>query len=76
MVTEAEVVEAIRRGARTIEGVKLRTRAGMGRCQGAFCRAKIAMILSRELKIKPWQVRVKGAGSEIGVGDLFSLLHE
>ncbi len=76
MVTEAEVVEAIRRGARTIEGVKLRTRAGMGRCQGAFCRAKIAMILSRELKIKPWQVRIKGAGSEIGVGDLFSLLRE
>lgn len=76
MVTEAEVLEAIRRGARTIEGVKLRTRAGMGKCQGAFCRPKIAMILSRELKIKPWQVKVKGTGSEIGVGDLFSLLHE
>ncbi|MBO3801868.1 MAG: NAD(P)/FAD-dependent oxidoreductase [Thermoproteota archaeon] len=76
MVTEAEVVEAIRRGAKTVEGVKLRTRAGMGKCQGAFCRIKIAMILSRELKIKPWQVKVKGTGSEIGVGDLFSLLRK
>jgi glycerol-3-phosphate dehydrogenase len=36
-VTEGEIVEAIERGARTLDGIKFRTRAGMGRCQGGFC---------------------------------------
>ena len=36
-VTEGEIVEAIKRGARTVEGIKMRTRAGMGRCQSGFC---------------------------------------
>ena len=36
-VTEGEIVEAIERGARTLDGLKFRTRAGMGRCQGGFC---------------------------------------
>jgi len=48
-ITEAQIVEAIRRGARTIDGVKFRTRAGFGRCQGGFCLARIAEILAREL---------------------------
>jgi glycerol-3-phosphate dehydrogenase len=50
-VTEGEIVEAIRRGARTQEGVKMRTRAGMGRCQGGFCVPRVINILSRELNI-------------------------
>jgi glycerol-3-phosphate dehydrogenase len=37
LVTEAEVLAAIDRGARTLDGVKFRTRAGMGRCQGGEC---------------------------------------
>ncbi len=37
-ITEAEIVQAIARGARTLDGVKRRCRAGMGRCQGAFAR--------------------------------------
>jgi len=48
-VSEAEIVQSIRDGARTIDGVKFRTRAGFGRCQGGFCSWKIASILSREL---------------------------
>ena len=49
MVTEAQVVEAIRRGARTVAGVKIWTRAGAGRCQGGFCCPRVIDILAREL---------------------------
>ncbi len=48
-VTEAEIVEAIRRGARNVDAVKRRTRAGMGRCQGGFCGPRVMDILAREL---------------------------
>ncbi len=50
-VTEAEVVAAIHRpvGARTVDGIKRRTRAGMGRCQGGFCLSRVMAILHREL---------------------------
>ncbi|MFZ8855431.1 MAG: FAD-dependent oxidoreductase [Thermofilaceae archaeon] len=51
LVTEAEIVEAIRRGACTVDAVKRRTRAGMGECQGGRCLIKVAMILSRELGV-------------------------
>lgn len=52
-VTEAEIVEAIHEpcGARTVDGVKRRTRAGMGRCQGGFCGPRVTQILARELNI-------------------------
>lgn len=58
IVTEAEIRDAIRRtiGARTIAGVKRRTRAGMGRCQGEFCQAKVVDILADELGITPAEV--------------------
>ncbi|MEM1507497.1 MAG: NAD(P)/FAD-dependent oxidoreductase [Candidatus Bathyarchaeia archaeon] len=73
MVTEMEVVEAIRRGATTIDGVKFRTRACVGKCQGSSCMYKIAVILSRELGIPLWKVSVKGSGTEIGMGDIKAL---
>lgn len=63
-VTEAEIVDAIRRGARTLDGVKFRTRAGAGRCQSGFCQPVIMEILSRELGIPAKQVSKRGAGSE------------
>ena len=52
-VTEGEIVEAIKSpvGARTVDGVKRRTRAGMGRCQGGFCGPRVTQILARELNI-------------------------
>lgn len=51
MVTEGEIVDAIRRplGATTLDGVKRRTRAGMGRCQAGFCSPRTVEILAREL---------------------------
>lgn len=70
LVTEAEVVDAIRRGARTLDGVKLRTRAGMGRCQGGFCSPKVLAILARELGLPYTALTKRGPGSEIVVGDL------
>jgi glycerol-3-phosphate dehydrogenase len=51
------MVEAIRRGACTVDGVKYRTRAGMGRCQGGFCGPRVARIISRELGIPMNKVR-------------------
>lgn len=52
-VTEGEIVDAIRQpvGACTVDGVKRRTRAGMGRCQGGFCGPRVTQILARELQI-------------------------
>ena len=51
MVTEGEIVDAIRRpmGATSVDGVKRRTRAGMGRCQGGFCMPRVTEILAREM---------------------------
>lgn len=70
MVTEAEITEAIRRpaGARNVDAVKRRTRAGMGRCQGGFCTPGIVEILSRELGIPMEKVTKKGTGSELLTG--------
>lgn len=62
-VTEGEIVEAIRRGARTMDGVKYRVRAGMGRCHGGFCGPRVAAILARELNISMEEVRKNTAGS-------------
>ena len=52
-ITEGEIVEAINSpvGARTVDGVKRRTRAGMGRCQAGFCGPRVTQILARELNI-------------------------
>ncbi len=62
-VTEGEIVEAIHRGARTLDGVKFRTRAGFGRCQGGFCTDKILMILARELGLSPKDITLRGVES-------------
>jgi len=64
-VTEGEIVEAIRRGATTVQGIQFRTRAGMGRCQRGFCGPRVVEILSRELDIPKTEVSFKGPGSEI-----------
>ena len=64
-VTEGEIVEAIRRGANTLDGVKFRTRAGMGRCQGGYCTPRAIKILARELGIPETEVTKKGKGSEL-----------
>jgi glycerol-3-phosphate dehydrogenase len=64
-ITEAEVVDSIRRplGARDMDGVKRRARAGMGRCQGGFCAPRVMEILSRELGVPMDGVTKKGGRS-------------
>ncbi|MGD2248538.1 MAG: FAD-dependent oxidoreductase [Candidatus Methanofastidiosia archaeon] len=66
-VTEAEVVNAIHGvlPAVTMDAVKRRTRAGMGRCQGGFCGPRVAEILARELDIPLEEVTKKGTGSYV-----------
>lgn len=69
-VTEGEIVEAIHQnpGARDIDGVKRRTRSGMGRCQGGFCLPYVAEILARELQIPFDAVTKSGGNSKLTVG--------
>ena len=69
-VTEGEIIAAIRSNppARDIDGIKRRTRSGMGRCQGGFCMPAIAEILSEELGIDFDQVTKSGPGSEMTYG--------
>ena len=65
MVTEGEILAAIHRplGATTTDGIKRRTRAGMGRCQSGFCNPKVVEILARELGIDESMVRKSGENS-------------
>lgn len=63
-ITEGEIVDAIHRGARTLDGIKFRARAGTGRCQGGFCQPFIMKILSRELGIPLQEITKNGPGSE------------
>jgi len=66
-ISEGEIVDSIRAvpGAVTVDGVKRRTGAGAGRCQGGFCTEGIIEILSRELNIPPEAVCKDGPGSYI-----------
>ena len=66
-VTEGEILDAIRRpvGARSLDGVKRRTRAGMGRCQAGFCSPKVMEILRRELGVDLTEVTKSGGSSYI-----------
>lgn len=71
-VTEAEIVKAIHRpvGATTVDGVKRRVRAGMGRCQGGFCQPKVISIIARELNISPEEVLLENTNSNIVIENL------
>lgn len=64
-VTEGEVLEAIRRGASTMDGIKFRTRAGMGRCQGGFCTPHVLEILASELGVGVEEITKRGRGSRL-----------
>ncbi|MDR2431212.1 MAG: NAD(P)/FAD-dependent oxidoreductase [Candidatus Margulisbacteria bacterium] len=69
LVSAREIREAVRRGARTMDGVKFRTRAQAGRCHGGFCTTRIMKIIAEELKLPLTAVTKKGAGSELVTGD-------
>ena len=65
-ISEGEIVDAIRSNppALTVDAVKRRTRATMGRCQGGFCLPHIVEIIAREQGVEPEKVTKKGRGSE------------
>lgn len=65
LVTEGEIMDAIHRplGATTLDGVKRRTRAGMGRCQSGFCAPKVVEILARELSKDEAEITKAGGES-------------
>ena len=67
MITEGEIIDAIQRplGARSLDGIKRRTRAGMGRCQTGFCSPKTMEVLARELHIPISEVTKSGGNSGI-----------
>jgi len=70
MISEGEILDAIHRplGARSLDAVKRRTRAGMGRCQAGFCSPRTMEILERELKISMFDINKNGVGSNIAIG--------
>ena len=70
-VTEGEILNAIRRplGAKDLDGIKRRTRAGMGKCQSGFCSTKIVALLSKELGIPETEVTKFGGKSNLLIGE-------
>lgn len=70
MITEGEIIDAIRRplGAKSLDGVKRRTRAGMGRCQAGFCSPKTMEILERELSLSMFDITKAGGESNMVLG--------
>lgn len=69
-VSEAEIVEAIRHGHTTLDGIKFYTRAQMGRCQGGFCTYRIVRILMRETGLSWDEVTKRGPSTPILGGEL------
>lgn len=65
LITEGEIMDAIHRplGATTLDGIKRRTRAGMGRCQSGFCAPKTVEILAQELGMDAGEITKSGGES-------------
>ncbi len=70
MISEGEILDAVHRplGAKSLDGVKRRTRAGMGRCQSGFCSPRTMEILHRELGIGMEELTKSGGGSKMITG--------
>ncbi len=70
MISEGEILDAIHRplGARSLDGVKRRTRAGMGRCQAGFCSPRTMEILAREVPMEMNEITKNGGKSTYIVG--------
>ena len=69
-VTEGEILRAIRENppAKDIDGVKRRTRSGMGRCQGGFCQPYVAELIAKENGVDLTSVTKNGKGSHLLTG--------
>ena len=70
-ITEGEILDAIHSPvpATTVNGVKRRCNAGMGRCQGGFCGPRVQAILARELGVSPTEILMDQAGSWVLCGE-------
>jgi glycerol-3-phosphate dehydrogenase len=69
-ISEEEIVEAIKRGHTTLDGIKFFTRAEMGRCQGSFCSYKIMKIIMRETGMSYDMITKRGKNSFVLKGKL------
>ena len=69
-ISEGEILAALRQNPkpRDVDGVKRRTRSGMGRCQGGFCTPYITELIAKELGIDETEVTKFGAGSKMNIG--------
>lgn len=69
-ISKGEMLDAINRtlGARDLDGVKRRTRGGMGRCQGGFCSPRVMELLEQEVPMSPFDVTKNGENSKIVFG--------
>lgn len=65
LVSAAEIRDAVKRGASTLDGVKFRTRAQAGRCHGGFCTTRIMKIMQEELGLPVTAITKRGPGSEL-----------
>ncbi len=65
MVSAREIREAIARGAKTLDGIKFRTRCQSGRCHGSFCTTRVMKILAEQRNIPLTEITKRGKGSEI-----------
>ena len=70
-ITEGEIVDSIHRkvGGSSVDGIKRRVRAGMGRCQGGFCQPRVLEILARELEKNLTEIVKDGPNSNIAIGE-------
>ncbi|MEG2882107.1 MAG: (2Fe-2S)-binding protein [Christensenella sp.] len=70
-ITEGEIVDILHRPvvARSVDGVKRRCAAGMGRCQGGFCEPRIHEIMARTLGVRMKDILQDTDGSYIVVGE-------
>jgi len=71
-VTKAEILEAVHNPLHvcTMTGIKYRTRAMMGRCQGGYCQMRVAAMLEKELGLKPEDIRYERQDSYLFTGKM------
>jgi glycerol-3-phosphate dehydrogenase len=69
MVSKKEIDDAVSRGAKTLDGIKFRTRAQAGRCHGGFCTSRLLKILAKQTKRPVTKISKRGPGSEIVIKD-------
>jgi glycerol-3-phosphate dehydrogenase len=77
-ISKGEILEALRRNVKcnTLDGVKRRVRAGMGRCHGSLCAPQVIDIIAAERRLPPHNIRKSGSGSEKVFGNSKTLLQK